>query len=381
MVVFCLSTNVDNTVMASEIQNTKGFESVTDAKIFDENDNEVKKVTPFYYKTEAQLKASKVKKYAITAPKGSVDDLLVPVVFNQKGIVLYNIVAKHENIKMAGKYKLSSDVDGKLKIATKNNRAYIPKAGTYYIRISSETFSRESDSRYLGIFAFVTNSNVTLKNKVKVVSSIVNSKKPIYYKVTVNKNAKLQFELATDGKANVTLCNKKKSAITSAKKVNKSGKMIYALKKGSYYLKVSSSKGFLTAKATMTPVSKEIGRKQSSALKVNINKKASSGLVYAQDKKDTVYWFCLNNKKDQPIYMNVTTDFTSGKVKMEVVSSEGKNFGSKILENGLNRSKRFTLYSSSEEGKKLPKGTYFIKFTKVEKNANGVIQVGIKNYK
>ena len=379
MTLLCLSFGMDNVVMASEQQNKEALESFTDAKIFDEDDNEVKKVTPFYYKTEAQLKASKVKKYAITAPKGSVDDLLVPAYFNQKGIVLYNIVAKHGDVTMSGKYQLSSDIEGKVKVATKNNRAYIPKAGTYYIRISSETFSRESDSRFLGIFAFVSNSDTTLKNKVKVVSSVVNAKKPIFYKVTVKKNTKLQFELASDGKASVTLCNKKKSALTNANKVNKSGKMIYALNKGTYYLKVSSTKGFLTAKATMTPAVKEIGTKQSSALNVNINKKASSGLVYAKDKKDTVYWFCLNNEKDQPIYMNVATDFTFGKVKMEVVSSEGKNFGSKVLDNGLNRTKRFTLYSKSEEGKKLPKGTYYIKFTKVEKNANGVIQVGIKN--
>ena len=379
MIVICLSSGMDSTVMASEVQEKDALESVTDAKIFDEYENEVKKVTPFYYQTEAQLRASKVKKYVITAPKGSVDDLLVPVYFGQKGIVLYNIVAKHEEIQMSGKYQLSSDIEGKVKITTKNNRAYIPKTGTYYIRISSETFSRESDSKYLGIFAFVSNSDVTLKDKVKVVSSIVNAKKPIFYKVTVKKNTKLQFELATDGKASITLCNKKKSALTKANKVNKSGKMIYALNKGTYYLKVSSTKGFLTAKATMTAAKKEIGTKQSKAINVNINKKASSGLVYVQDKKDTVYWFCLNNEKDQPIYMNVATDFTFGKVKIEVVSSEGKNFGSKVLDNGLDRTKRFTLYSKSEEGKKLPKGTYYIKFTKVEESANGVIQVGIKN--
>ena len=73
--------------------------------------------------------------------------------------------------------------------------------------------------------------------------------------------------------------------------------------------------------------------------------------------------------------------FTSGKMQFEFLNAKNSSFGKRTIYNGINKKNVYTpyTYTSGSSSKTLPKGTYYIKFKKLDKKTSGIIQVNVKN--
>jgi len=360
--------NVDEQLLTNE-------EPIT--KILDASSKEVTVVQPFYYVKESELKNSKANGYRFKVEKGYESEYFIPVKIKQKGVLLYNIVAKNQSATSKVKYALYNDKEKNIKIPTSKNRAFINAPGTYYICISKASILKDADSEFSGIFAFVSGTGVQLKNKIKVVSAVLDDNASIYYKVRVDENSELSFEVTSDSEGTVTLCDSKKAKLSGMTKFKISGNAVYAVKKGTYYIKVSAKKGFITAQINITKASKDSGKNIKNAGILKFKKKAKQVSILVQDKNNTEYWFKFENKKNQKVCVDIQSSFTSGKLDVEILSAEQKSLGVKTLDKGISQTKRLKLHSTFLSNDTLAKGTYYIKIIKKDKKATGNVTIKV----
>ena len=65
----------------------------------------------------------------------------------------------------------------------------------------------------------------------------------------------------------------------------------------------------------------------------------------------------------------------------DLYDSAGKSFGVDYIYSGVDKEESFEVYVGDEYSERmLPKGTYYLKFKKVEKKTSGMIQVNITTW-
>lgn len=259
---------------------------------------------------------------------------------------------------------------------------YLPKATTYYIKVYTYSLEQDVDNMIAVVLGFVSGANAELKNKSNVISASFGSNSPIYYKMVISKTSKVTVRFDAKYSTYVTLCNSKKSAITHEEYVYSSvGRAVYVVPKGTYYLKVKKSKEAFSVASVFTPVSNAAPSSKSKAGTLKVNGSTRNILVCPADSTGRTYYMKFYNPKRQKITLNVTSSFTSGKIEFQFLDSKNSSFGTRTIYNGINKKNVYTpyTYTTGSSQKTLPKGTYYIKFKKLDKKSSGIIQVNVKN--
>lgn len=380
--------------VASSVENLATTYEVTDTQVpvttessnviyYDSDGKVVQTITPYYYTKTSQ--SSNFNAYEIKVPLYYEKDVIIPVKIKSKGALVYALAAEYEDNELSY-YSLYSDAACENLISTNETIAYIPKAGTYYIKIPNIYLSEAGDSFIAAAFGFVSGANTQLKNKSDVVSAILNASIPLYYKVVVTKPTKLTFVIGADNAATVTLCNSKKKAITNetyfySNDTEEGAVASYVVGKGTYYFKVASLQGIITTQAKFTTVKGASGTSKSKAGTLKVNGATKNILMLPGDTTKKNYYLKFYNPKRQKIYVNLTSSFSSGTMLFDLYDSAGKSFGVDYIYSGVDKEESFEVYVGDEYSERmLPKGTYYLKFKKVEKKTSGMIQVNITTW-
>lgn len=385
-----MTSMLDETVQFPQLQRAKTLADSTNTSsgvlFYDKDMNEVSKVTPYYYSKFSEFKATKLNTFYLSVPVAYASDTIVPVHINRAGVLIYSLAESTQDGVMESGFDLYSNKACTIEVKTTGRQATIKKSGTYYLKISKDTYTANEDSLYCVVFGLVSNSNVELPNNVSIISSILSGSNPIYYKIHVyGTAAKVTTQITTDNYSYLTLCNSKKTAIAKQEYIDsESGKVCYILKKGIYYLRVKAPAGYVVAETSKETVTDGCGTSWSTAGALKVNGKTKSALMFLTDSTKKTYYFKFSNPKNQKIYLNVDSSFTSGQAKIEFFDAKGSSYGTDTLNNGIGQSTYFTPYSVSyynSSAKTLPEGTYYVKFTKKTAGANGIISMNVKNTK
>lgn len=336
-------------------------------------------MTPYYYTKRSQLESGKYNGYTAVIPGGYSKDVILPVKVNAKGALALAAVSAEGKELSAYVY---SDSACKNMCSTSDDLYYLPKAATYYIKVYTYSLDEDIDNMIGVVLGFVSGANAELKNKGNVLSASFGTSSPIYYKMVISRTSKITVRIDAKYSSYVTLCNSKKSAITHEEYVYSSeGRAVYVVPKGTYYLKVKKSKETFNVASVFTPVSNAAPSSKSKAGTLKVNGSTRNVLICPADSTGRTYYMKFYNPKRQKITLNVTSSFTSGKMQFQFLDSKNSSFGTRTIYNGINKKnvyKPYT-YTSASSSKTLPKGTYYIKFKKMDKKTSGIIQVNVKN--
>ena len=349
--------------------------------IYDKDGSNVSAATPYALTKKSQIDNPKVNSYEVMVPAGYSKDALIPVKVKSRGALFLGVLNGFgSEVSISRIYKEAACVNYTY---VSQNVAYIPSAGTYYIKIDKYNFSGGAEHSFLAQFAFVSGANTELKNKTNVINATFGQKSPLFYKMSVKKTTKIVVSINLEYSGYATLCNAKKAALTSEEYVySKGDKLVYVVPKGTYYLKIKSMQGFVSTTATYVAVSNSAGASKAKAGTLKVNGQTKNILICPKDSASRAYYLKFNNPKRQTIKLNVKSSYTSGKVQLEFYDAKGTKFGSKCtIYNGVGRKNVYTPYSYTygSSAKKLPKGTYYIKVKKIDKRTSGIIEVNVKN--
>ncbi len=300
-------------------------------------------------------------------------EVVFPMTLSQKGILNCAFVFLDSNPTTSyGDFGIYSDAacTKPIDYNTYNYYAIIPKKGTYYFKFSVSDYSEEKpeDGYYFGFSSnFFSGADRNLKDKTwSIAGSEVN--KPIYYKVTTTKAGSLTINLESEYSSTITLLNSSKKAISEETTYYSTDtKAVYAVGKGTYYIKVASNSELYRIKSTFKAVTDTSGTTKAKAKKLPAGK-ASKGLVLASDKAGKVDWYKFTVTKAQTVDITFLGDVSSGEISLELY---GNGFSGSVTEyiNTVNSDKSFSVYTLGST--KLSKGTYYIKITKKTKNTSG----------
>lgn len=239
-----------------------------------------------------------------------------------------------------------------------------------------------------------SSENRTLKNKETVFSYQNGKGTSVFYKVNVEKTGILTVDTGYDstsyGTPRITLCNSKKKGIsescgiciTNSQKVKKKkatpeGKNIFAVSKGTYYLKVSDVKGTYTIQSAFSAITENSGKSKAKAKKLTIGGKWIKGVILSEDKKNQYDWYKFTMEESKRVRINFRGS-TSGKEKLqlEVIPHSGAEFTSRALLNfsGIDKN------GSGKSGAEWPEGTYYLRINKTTAKGTGTYRLQIKTY-
>lgn len=336
-------------------------------------------MAPYYYTKRSQLEGGKYNAYTAVIPGNYDKEVILPVKVKAKGALALAAASEAGNELSAYVY---SDSACKKMCSVSDDLYYLPKATTYYIKVYTYSLEQDVDNMIAVVLGFVSGANAELKNKSNVISASFGSNSPIYYKMVISKTSKVTVRFDAKYSTYVTLCNSKKSAITHEEYVYSSvGRAVYVVPKGTYYLKVKKSKEAFSVASVFTPVSNAAPSSKSKAGTLKVNGSTRNILVCPADSTGRTYYMKFYNPKRQKITLNVTSSFTSGKIEFQFLDSKNSSFGTRTIYNGINKKNVYTpyTYTTGSSQKTLPKGTYYIKFKKLDKKSSGIIQVNVKN--
>lgn len=255
----------------------------------------------------------------------------------------------------------------------------IKKAGTYYFKFTVMDSSSDGVTPY--DFKFISQledaSDRTLKNKAEVYSANIDTAGNIYYKVTASKTGSLTFKYDSSYGANVTLCNSKKQAISDKCYLSTSSpKVVFAVKKGTYYYRVNAYADYLYAKSTFTAITDKSGTSKAKPRQLVLGGKAINGVVLASDKKGKTDWFKFTLTKSKKVAINFKGSASSGEIKLVLFSNAiGGQTGTSIYHS---EDENVVFYPKTILSDKLPKGTYYIKVIKNTSKTSGNYSLRVK---
>lgn len=262
---------------------------------------------------------------------------------------------------------------------SETENVYLDK-GTYYVK--------PEKTGVIDIAFYALNSaDRTLKNKEWTVAAPKTSDSSILFKIKATKQSKITVDFDKEADAGygytVTLLNSKKKAISNASDLSSSEKAAYyAVPKGTYYVKIKTYNGAYRLKTTVSEAKDSTGSSKAKAKAMKVNGGKVAGLFTTSDKTSNVDWVKFTNSKAQSTYVYIDYAFTSGKLKMEFLGSNGKSMGTKTILPGENTDGA-NLYTigAGYSGDKLAKGTYYVKIKKAsaKTSANYKVYVKTKN--
>lgn len=238
----------------------------------------------------------------------------------------------------------------------------VPKDGTYYLGVKAWFGSSDANKVYaVQVVAAKADGRDRTVTSGKTIAVGQKNAQTNFFKIKASKNGYLMVQ-STEGGDKVTLCNSKKKALSGATYTNYVP--TYGVKKGAvYYVKVAAyanSNGGYNLKVTNNAIAEKSGSKKAKA--VTIKKKATKkGTIVAGENKADWYKFKLTGKKKVIINLDGRTNdnikagvYQGGKSKVIQTMNLTTTKGSKLTSIG-----------------KWPKGTYYIKVYRGNKNSSG----------
>ena len=219
---------------------------------------------------------------------------------------------------------------------------------------------------------------VTLKNIFQPVF-IGNTGKTLYHKLVVKKSGLVAIcgneyrESGTSLQAaglNIQLCNAKKKPLHNAylSSLNTYTEK-YALKKGTYYVAVSSSQRY-QLKAESKAWKDKSGKSKKKAATIKKGKSAD-GMVMVNEGMKKGDWYKVKLTKRSKLRINITAACTGVVSNLKVQIIPANRHYTLINSTSLIGNKGKKLASRN----KLAAGTYYIKVSKVTKSASGVYRI------
>ena len=247
----------------------------------------------------------------------------------------------------------SSNLSAKLK-------AGVPAKGTYYLK-ASVTGTATNTIALTGKGYSYSASNRTLKNKTWTGTYPTSYQDITYYKITTPKNGYIKVEGKRDGGYGiyVDLCNSKKKSMLSNKSYLMSSNnytTYYAVKKGTYYLKVSSVSDPYALRYTFTSTADQGGSSKAKATTI-AKGKTKTGLVYVTDSKTKADWFKVKLTKKSKLKLKITSKHNET-LSFEVIPASSRVT---IINNTIRPEVGTSTFVSKDS---FVAGTYYIKVTK-----------------
>lgn len=341
----------------------------------------------------------KKKTYNISVSEQEKEKVYIPIVATNAGLISCDMQCK-SNVVTAGsvtavictdkKGTVVKGTEKKLNLGKKNDEYvtsfYAKKGKTYYLQleVSEKTMTENGEFRFQLELQEISSANRTLKNK-QVVKAYQDGKgSVIYYKVKVTKTGYLTVNTSYDeencGSPVVVLCNSKKKAISLKVKNDalSKNKTVFAVKKGTYYLKVKDVKGGFQIRSTFTSVADKSGTSKAKAKALKVGGKKVKAVLLTTDKKSKYDWYKFTLKKSSYIRINFTGSTTgSSKAILEVIppASNVKFKTKSVLQfSGIEEN------GSGQGATAWPAGTWYIRVNKSVAKGSGVYSLQVKTF-
>lgn len=260
--------------------------------------------------------------------------------------------------------------------ATGATKDFEVSAGVYYLKLSRSDSS--TTAKYELAVGNVNGGAKTLAQNKPVLGFSKTGTKNTYYKVSATGTGRLEiatrFESPT-GTGYITLCNSSKAALSKKLYVSGGGGSThYAVKKGTYYVRVSTSSGLYEINRKMATVATKAGatKAKARALSKGGNSVKAKGLMTINDTTKKVDWYKVKLTKKQNVSFQIAGDCT-GNISMEIIPAKGRLYGTSKV--SLSEYRNSTGIKSSGAWSA---GTYYIKVTKGTKAASGYYELYVK---
>jgi hypothetical protein len=334
-------------------------------------------LTTYVVTTGSESDIAGVKNYEVTVPVDP-EEIVLPITFEQKGILYFTSdFAETAASRYFDLYCYSdAECTKEIKVSTYNGEIVIPEAGTYYLKFKVNNYSdvTPTDGYKINFSSkFISGEDKTLTNKVWVCSANADTQKPMYFEVDAIKAGSITINTESEYSTRLTLLNSSKKAI-SDEVYNYDGKACFAVEKGSYYIKVTSSSDLLRIKSLFTALTDYSGSSKAKAKKLTAGK-TYTGFLSATDKTSKVEWYKITLTKSQEVNIKFTGSVSSGKIELELY---GNGFSGSITKNIDTVDEDSTFSPQTWSSTKLPKGTYYIKITKKTTNTSGYYYLQLK---
>lgn len=362
--------------------------AVLDAK----TGQQVSSMSPYELTTGDSNDLAKCSSYYVMIAPSSMDETsgaaVVPITVPAKGVLFMGVADDFTASKPSTYFNVDIYSDPAcnscIYYSTSDNaRVYkFPQGGTYYAKVEYSDYSETLNAQYNSVIAleFANGSNRTLKNNVDTYTGVANTDKAIYYKVKANKAGTITFNVEGQYSSYVTLCNSKKNAITSKKFIaaTEGNKVVYGVKKGTYYIKVNTNSDTIKVKSTFKAITQKKNTTKKKATKLQFKKKATT-IVLTTDAKGSCAWYKFNNTKKKKVIVMYKSSLTED-LEISFYDAKGEKYGSKKISSGIERTDGFTPYTivNGFTTKKLSRGTYYIKVKKLNKKGTGTYSITVK---
>lgn len=368
-------------VLADETTDTTAKESIKDADTncdvteFETNDLDI------------TLDKANYISYFISIPSGK--SLVVPMTLNEEGRLYYRYDFTNEYREKKSYYcDIYIDEACTQKADYSNYDTYygelsVTKSGKYYIKFSVMDITTQPDTYNQFKFSsfYINSRNETLINGKQVVTAFLNEDKPIYYKVKVDESGSISFNMQASTGANVILCNSKKRVISNVcRSVDKDHTFVFAVSKGTYYLKVTTSSSYAYVMQTFKEITDTSGPSKQKARELKVSGDKLKSLSLSTEKSGKADWFKFINDKKRKIIVDVIGTVSCGGLKIDFYDTKGTNWESRYFYpvNNANGGVS-TIYYILDGTEKLPKGTYYIRVSKTSAKTNATYRIGVRS--
>jgi hypothetical protein len=329
--------------------------------------------------TGSEEQLDTIKSYRVILPVDT-DKVVLPITFEEKGVFVCSAeLPEGTSDSVYLDFGIYSDegCTDEVYYSSYSKTAAIEEKGTYYLKFSISDYSDSKPTDFYTIgFAsqFYQGNDRTLSNKKWTCSGIVDTQKPIYYKVKVDKAGYLTINMESEYSNYVTLLDSKKKVISEKVYSYDGEKVVFAVEKGTYYLEISGSSDLHRIMSTFTSVTDGSGSSKSKAKKMTAGK-TYTGYLSATNKKGTVDWYKITLPKSQEVEIIFKGSVSSGTIDLEFYGNEISGSITAYI-SYVDSDKSFT--AKTWTSSKLPKGTYYIKVSKDTTETSGFYKLQLK---
>ncbi|MCR5736770.1 MAG: hypothetical protein K6G64_03875 [Eubacterium sp.] len=249
------------------------------------------------------------------------------------------------------------------------------KAGTYYLKISSNSYKETYTNSATISMIYVSNSEKTVTSGKKYFLAAKSNSDVQYFKYTAKATGFVTVSAPGKYGCYSEFLNSKKSVISEKEYLSSTNKWttIYAVKKGqTYYVKVSALyPGEIHLLSVNQKAVKEKSGKSKKKAKALKAKKAAKGTVQIGEKGD---WYKLKLKKKKALTIMLKVA-EQNDLKISLYNSKGKRIDrAAVVGTGTNTFK--VTYGSTFQ--KANKGTYYLKVERNTKKSSGYYELSWK---
>lgn len=249
----------------------------------------------------------------------------------------------------------------------------ITKKGTYFLKASSKD-GISSDIITINKSKIVPDTNLALiKNKWVTGYYNLTKKRPIYYKITLKADGVIKIK--GKSKSSIVLYHTNKTkALSKVRRLNKESqyKTMFALKAGSYYIKVTSDQELVSLTYNFKIINNSSGEKLKEARNIILGSSYIKGMIPETDTVSNVQWYKYKLSKKKLIVVSMLLHAEGTNFRLEIYDNKKKPLplGSIILKDN----EQLILKSPGQWNK----GTYYLKITKTNNYGSGYYYLKVK---